>query len=150
MLKVRSLRRARDGKEYKLSKETADNEVNNTSMPEDNTETGEANMSDSSTSNEFDESRDYQSEPLGARIRVFGIGGGGNNAVNNMIRSGLSGVEFIVANTDIQALNASEAETKLQVGNKLTKGLGAGANPEVGEAAARGERRRNPAGTGRC
>ncbi|MCL4166950.1 UNVERIFIED_CONTAM: hypothetical protein GTU68_065975, partial [Idotea baltica] len=88
------------------------------------------------TTEVFDESRNYEAEPLGARIRVIGIGGGGNNAVNNMIRSGLTGVEFIVANTDIQALNASEAQTKLQVGQKLTKGLGAGANPSVGEAAA--------------
>ncbi len=81
--------------------------------------------------------RDFVSEPLGARIKVIGIGGGGNNAVNNMIRSGLTGVEFIAANTDIQALHSSLADTKLQLGLELTKGLGAGANPEVGEAAAR-------------
>lgn len=81
--------------------------------------------------------RDFSKEPLGARIKVIGIGGGGNNAVNNMIRSGLTGVEFIAANTDVQALKASEAQHKLQVGEILTKGLGAGANPTVGEAAAR-------------
>ena len=85
---------------------------------------------------EFDPNRDYSSEPLGARIRVIGIGGAGGNAVNNMIRSGLTGVEFIAANTDVQALNSSEAPVKLQVGTKLTRGLGAGANPTVGEAAA--------------
>lgn len=74
---------------------------------------------------------------MGARIKVIGIGGGGNNAVNNMIRSGLKGVEFIAANTDAQALRSSEASVRLQLGQNLTKGLGAGANPEVGEAAAR-------------
>ena len=74
---------------------------------------------------------------MGARIKVFGIGGGGGNAVNNMIRSGLSGVEFIAANTDAQALKSSDAPSKLQLGTSLTKGLGAGANPDVGEAAAR-------------
>ncbi|MBT4790709.1 MAG: cell division protein FtsZ [Halobacteriovoraceae bacterium] len=73
---------------------------------------------------------------LGAKIKVIGIGGGGCNAVNTMIRSGLSGVEFIVANTDAQALAASLAPTKIQLGNDLTKGLGAGANPEVGRKAA--------------
>ena len=82
-------------------------------------------------------SRDFAVEPMGARIKVIGIGGGGNNAVNNMIRSGLKGVEFIAANTDAQALRSSDAEVRLQLGQALTKGLGAGANPEVGEAAAR-------------
>ena len=72
----------------------------------------------------------------GARIKVFGVGGGGGNAVNNMIASALKGVTFITANTDIQALNRSRAEFKLQLGDKLTKGLGAGANPEVGRDAA--------------
>ncbi len=81
--------------------------------------------------------RDLESDPIGARIKVVGIGGGGNNAVNNMIRSGLTGVEFIAANTDAQALKSSEAKTKLQLGNELTKGLGAGANPQIGEGAAR-------------
>lgn len=75
-------------------------------------------------------------EPLGARIKVIGIGGGGNNAVNNMIRSGLTGVDFIAANTDAQALNRAEAQSKIQLGRDLTRGLGAGANPQVGEAAA--------------
>ena len=72
----------------------------------------------------------------GARIKVFGVGGGGGNAVNNMIASALKGVTFITANTDIQALNRSRAEHKIQLGDKLTKGLGAGANPEVGRDAA--------------
>lgn len=72
----------------------------------------------------------------GARIKVIGVGGGGCNAVNTMIKSGLTGVEFIVANTDSQALAANLAPTKIQLGNELTKGLGAGANPEVGRKAA--------------
>lgn len=72
----------------------------------------------------------------GAKIKVVGVGGGGCNAVNTMIAAGLSGVEYIVANTDSQALNASLAPTKIQLGVELTKGLGAGANPEVGRKAA--------------
>lgn len=72
----------------------------------------------------------------GARIKVVGVGGGGCNAVNTMIRSGLSGVEYIVANTDAQALSISLAETKIQLGGTVTKGLGAGANPEIGKKAA--------------
>ena len=72
----------------------------------------------------------------GAIIKVIGVGGGGNNAVNRMIAEDVKGVEFIVANTDVQALEASKAETKIQLGPKLTKGLGAGANPEVGAKAA--------------
>jgi cell division protein FtsZ len=71
-----------------------------------------------------------------ARIIVFGVGGGGCNAVNTMIKSGLGGVEYVVANTDAQALHASMASTKIQLGSDLTKGLGAGANPEVGKKAA--------------
>ncbi|MBW2624262.1 MAG: cell division protein FtsZ [Deltaproteobacteria bacterium] len=71
-----------------------------------------------------------------ARIKVIGIGGAGNNAVNNMIASGLSGVAFIAANTDLQALENNTAPTKLQLGATLTKGLGCGANPEVGREAA--------------
>jgi len=71
-----------------------------------------------------------------AQIKVVGIGGGGNNAVNRMISAGLKGVEFIAINTDKQALFLSKANTKIQIGEKLTKGLGAGANPEVGEKAA--------------
>ena len=88
------------------------------------------------TAASFDPTRDYNAEPLGARIKVIGIGGAGGNAVNNMIRSGLRGVEFIAANTDAQALQSSDAEFKLTVGSELTKGLGAGANPEVGMRAA--------------
>ncbi len=71
-----------------------------------------------------------------ARIKVVGIGGGGGNAVENMICSAMSGVTFITANTDIQALQKSQAEYRIQLGEKLTKGLGAGANPEVGRDAA--------------
>jgi cell division protein FtsZ len=71
-----------------------------------------------------------------ARIIVFGVGGAGGNAVNNMITSGLQGVEFIVANTDAQALTSSRAERIIQMGTKVTQGLGAGAQPEVGRAAA--------------
>lgn len=72
----------------------------------------------------------------GAVIKVVGVGGGGGNGVNRMIEEGVKGVEFIVANTDTQALNASKAETKIQLGPKLTKGLGAGSIPEVGRKAA--------------
>jgi len=72
----------------------------------------------------------------GAVIKVFGVGGGGGNAVNTMIEEGLQGVEFIAANTDAQALSRSLAPLKLQLGSKLTKGLGAGANPDVGREAA--------------
>jgi cell division protein FtsZ len=72
----------------------------------------------------------------GARIKVIGVGGGGCNAVNTMIKSGLTGVEFIVANTDSQALAANLAPIKIQLGGDVTKGLGAGANPEVGRKAA--------------
>ncbi|MBT3983069.1 MAG: cell division protein FtsZ [Bacteriovoracaceae bacterium] len=72
----------------------------------------------------------------GAKIKVIGVGGGGCNAVNTMIKAGLSGVEYIVANTDSQALNASMAPTKVQLGSEITKGLGAGANPEIGRKAA--------------
>jgi cell division protein FtsZ len=71
-----------------------------------------------------------------ARIKVIGVGGGGNNAINRMIEAGLEGVEFIAANTDVQALEGSHAPIKLQLGVKLTSGLGAGANPDVGRRAA--------------
>lgn len=71
-----------------------------------------------------------------AAIRVIGVGGGGNNAVNRMITSGLKGVEFVAVNTDAQALNLSQALRRLQIGGKLSKGLGAGANPEIGQKAA--------------
>jgi cell division protein FtsZ len=72
----------------------------------------------------------------GARIKVIGIGGGGGNAVNRMIEAGIEGIEFLVANTDLQALKRSKAPIKIQLGSKLTKGLGAGANPGVGREAA--------------
>ena len=71
-----------------------------------------------------------------AKIKVIGVGGAGNNAVNRMIESGVKGVEFIVANTDLQVLNNSKAPIKLQIGEKLTDGLGAGAKPEIGREAA--------------
>ena len=71
-----------------------------------------------------------------ARIKVVGVGGGGGNAVQNMISSGLTGVSFVAANTDVQALNRSSAQQKVQLGEKLTRGLGAGANPQVGRDAA--------------
>jgi cell division protein FtsZ len=77
-----------------------------------------------------------EANAAGARIKVIGVGGGGGNAVNRMVRSGLDGVEFIVANTDMQALRSNAAPVKLQIGSKLTKGLGAGADPNVGRAAA--------------
>ncbi|MEO8217209.1 MAG: cell division protein FtsZ [Acidobacteriota bacterium] len=75
-------------------------------------------------------------QDLPAKIKVVGVGGGGGNAVNRMIQSGISGVEFLVANTDLQAMRHSLAPTKIQIGAKLTKGLGAGANPDVGKQAA--------------
>jgi cell division protein FtsZ len=80
---------------------------------------------------EFDENRN-----LAAKVKIIGVGGGGNNALNTMISSRLSGVDFIAANTDAQALAANLAPIKLQLGSTLTKGLGAGANPEVGRKAA--------------
>ncbi len=73
---------------------------------------------------------------IGANIKVVGVGGGGSNAVTTMIEGGMSGVEFVVANTDIQALNSSKAGQKIQLGVDLTKGLGAGANPDVGRRSA--------------
>jgi len=79
----------------------------------------------------------FHEEPRNnAKIKVIGVGGGGNNAVNRMIETGVEGVEFITANTDLQALQMSRAPKKLQLGVKLTNGLGAGANPEVGRQAA--------------
>jgi cell division protein FtsZ len=80
---------------------------------------------------EFEESGN-----MAAEIKVVGVGGGGGNAVNNMIMSGLEGVDFIVANTDAQDLNASQAPSKIQLGSRMTKGLGAGANPDIGRSAA--------------
>ena len=78
----------------------------------------------------------FSEELSPAKIKVIGVGGGGCNAVNRMIRAKVEGVEFIAANTDLQALKLSQAPVKLQLGAKLTKGLGAGANPEVGRKAA--------------
>jgi cell division protein FtsZ len=79
----------------------------------------------------------YHDEPIrGARIKVIGVGGGGGNAVNRMIQARMEGVEFIAANTDVQALKLSQAPVKLQLGVRLTQGLGAGANPDVGRRAA--------------
>jgi cell division protein FtsZ len=78
----------------------------------------------------------HEENPRGARIKVIGVGGGGGNAVNRMIQAGLEGVEFIAANTDVQALKLSLAPIKLQLGVRLTSGLGAGANPDVGRRAA--------------
>src|SRR2546428_1295817 len=72
----------------------------------------------------------------GAKIKVIGVGGGGGNAVNRMIAAKVEGVEFLVTNTDVQALQASKAPVKIQIGAKLTKGLGAGANPDIGRRAA--------------
>src|ERR687886_349743 len=72
----------------------------------------------------------------GARIKVVGVGGGGGNAVNRMIEAGIEGIEFLVANTDLQALKRSRAPIKIQLGSRLTKGLGAGADPSVGREAA--------------
>lgn len=79
---------------------------------------------------------EYVESENAAKIKVIGIGGGGGNAINNMIRSHLAGVDFISANTDAQALETSLAPTKIQLGANITKGLGAGANPEVGRSAA--------------
>jgi cell division protein FtsZ len=78
----------------------------------------------------------HEESPRGARIKVIGVGGGGGNAVNRMIQARLEGVEFIAANTDVQALKVSQAPVKLQLGVRLTSGLGAGANPDVGRRAA--------------
>jgi len=80
---------------------------------------------------------DFNDNPdLGARIKVIGVGGGGGNALNTMILAGLTGVDFIAANTDCQALQHNRASTKIQIGSQVTKGLGAGANPEIGRQAA--------------
>src|SRR5437899_2742061 len=101
-------------------------------------------MADPNITRDADDSRESKRLRLrleeegsaGARIKVIGIGGGGSNAVNRMVRVGLEGVEFIVANTDLQALRTNAAPVKLQIGSKLTKGLGAGADPNVGRQAA--------------
>jgi cell division protein FtsZ len=101
-------------------------------------------MGDLHNTHDADEARDAkrlrlrleEERATRARIKVIGVGGGGGNAVNRMIRTGLDGVEFIVANTDLQALQHNTAPIKLQIGAKLTKGLGAGADPNVGRSAA--------------
>ncbi|MEO1611932.1 MAG: cell division protein FtsZ, partial [Pseudomonadota bacterium] len=77
-----------------------------------------------------------ESDDLRPRITVFGVGGAGGNAVNNMIEKNLEGAEFVVANTDAQALQQSRSSRKLQLGANVTQGLGAGAKPDVGAAAA--------------
>ena len=77
-----------------------------------------------------------ESNGFSAKLKVVGIGGGGCNAINNMVEAGLQGVEFVAVNTDIQSLNANKAPVKVQIGTKLTRGLGAGANPEIGREAA--------------
>ncbi|HIO97911.1 MAG TPA: cell division protein FtsZ, partial [Leucothrix sp.] len=81
-------------------------------------------------------------EGQNASIKVIGVGGGGGNAVQNMVEAGVEGVEFICANTDSQALEKSDVKNIVQLGNALTKGLGAGANPEVGREAALEDRER--------
>src|SRR6202790_2626403 len=102
-------------------------------------------MGDLHNTHDADEARDAkrlrlrleEERATRARIKIIGVGGGGGgNAVNRMIRTGLDGVEFIVANTDLQALQHNTAPIKLQIGAKLTKGLGAGADPNVGRSAA--------------
>ena len=84
---------------------------------------------------------EQQAEPFAraesfARIKVIGVGGGGSNAVNRMIDEGIQGVEFITVNTDAQALTLTKAPTRVRLGDKLTRGLGAGGDPEVGRKAA--------------
>ena len=76
-------------------------------------------------------------ERLGAKIKIVGIGGGGGNAINRMIETNIEGVEFIAINTDLQALNSNAAQTKIQIGNQLTKGLGSGGRPDIGKDAAK-------------
>ena len=77
-----------------------------------------------------------ENNELTAKIKVIGVGGGGGNAINTMIAAGLSGTDFIVANTDAQALKASASNIKIQLGEQITRGLGAGANPEIGKKSA--------------
>jgi cell division protein FtsZ len=115
--------------------ERAMEEAMKQAMGQENQETGAA-MEEQK--NEAGEMRiQYHEESVrGARIKVIGVGGGGGNAVNRMIQAQLKGVEFIAANTDVQALKLSQAPVKLQLGVRLTSGLGAGANPDVGRRAA--------------
>jgi len=84
---------------------------------------------------EFEEMMEREDNNFAA-IKVIGVGGAGTNAVNRMVEAGLKGVEFIAINTDLQALALSKAPKTIQIGDKLTKGLGAGANPDVGQRAA--------------
>ena len=84
----------------------------------------------------FDFDDDSEQHLIGASIKVLGAGGGGGNAINTMIAAGLTGVQFIAANTDKQALASNSAPVRIQLGKQLTSGLGAGGNPEVGRAAA--------------
>jgi len=83
---------------------------------------------------ELDLNRDET--PFGTHIKIIGVGGAGGNAINTMIEYNLTGVEFVSANTNIMDLKRSQAQTKLQLGKEVTKGLGAGANPEIGRKAA--------------
>src|SRR5256886_16258247 len=78
----------------------------------------------------------FAEDVFGPKIKVIGVGGGGGNSVNTMIEAGIQGVDFIAANTDSQVLDTNQAPIKIQIGKGLTKGLGAGANPEIGAAAA--------------
>ena len=83
--------------------------------------------------------KEYEEETMmdgAATIKVIGVGGAGNNAVNRMIEAGIKGVDFIAVNTDRQALQKSKASAKIQIGEKITRGLGAGANPDIGAQAA--------------
>lgn len=82
----------------------------------------------------------FSAKPI---IKVIGIGGGGGNAINRMIENDVLGVEYVAVNTDCQVLRLSKAETRLQIGKQITKGLGAGANPEIGRRAADEKRSRN-------
>ena len=84
---------------------------------------------------EMEENNNYMMDGT-ATIKVIGVGGAGNNAIDRMIESGIKGVEFLAVNTDRQTLQRSKAGTKIQIGEKLTRGLGAGANPEIGTQAA--------------
>ncbi|MGB8294968.1 MAG: cell division protein FtsZ, partial [Polyangia bacterium] len=79
---------------------------------------------------------EFDDQAQGPKIKVIGVGGGGGNALNTMIEAGIQGVDFVAANTDCQVLETNQAPTKIQIGKNLTKGLGAGANPDIGCAAA--------------
>ena len=102
-------------------------------MGKENIEGRQSDFFENPQETKSDESAEFDLRP---KITVFGVGGGGGNAVNNMIRSGLEGVGFVVANTDAQALDQSLCERRIQLGLEITSGLGAGARPDVGRAAA--------------